>query len=242
MRYAVAVLFACALHVTVMAQTPIPSTPEEIDARIQELESAMIKAQADRYRAKHAMEYGDDSVKANYAKAKELESELIDLRKELNERLAVVDDTIRTGDADVAKQYQQINDLRLLTEAIRRELSFAERMTTNAADPELVALKTELAQSETEITTLQAGVKQAMETLKARKLEMAAGDKEAVRLSKKITEREAIYEREYGELQVTMDQTDAVKALDAQRGQLMQELQELRARKSRMADPAPGTP
>ncbi|HMO51720.1 MAG TPA: hypothetical protein PKE26_10575 [Kiritimatiellia bacterium] len=227
-------LFAVLLSMSASAFAAQPATLEEIDARIQEVEGALIRAQAARYQQKHHLEYNDPKAAPKYQQAKGLEKEVLDLRRDLDNRLRVTDPEVRRLEKEIARLNQESSSHRQLAEAIGRELTAAESAEGDAAEEQVALLRFELAQAEAQRDEKARQALETVETLNAHKEQAAAKDPEAADLLAQLRDREAAYREQFGELHQTMNQHPDVKALDADRQKLVQELQELRRARERL--------
>jgi chromosome segregation ATPase len=227
---------------TSLATEPAAATLEQVNSRIHAIEAALIKAQADRYRQKHELEYGDDALTPMRIEAKKLEKQLLEVRKAYNDRLRVLDEGIRTSESTIAATHKEITELGQLVEAIQREVQFAGDAGDATVKARLPDLETEVTQTEDQIMEKQANVKEAMQQLEERKKEVASGDQEAKAMLDEITALEAQYKASFGQLNTATDNSDAIKALDDQRQGLAAELQQLQEQKLKLLKTTTKTP
>lgn len=217
-----------------------PQTLEEVNARIQELELQLIQAQGERYRKKHELEFTDKELIPEREKAKKLEKQVLELQQAYDMRLKVLDESIRKGDSEISAKYREIKDLKLLDEAIQREMDFAGD-SDEKTNPELAAqLQVEQEQMQAQINQAVADVQQLTSNVMARKLEVTAKDKEAKKLLSQLQEAEAEYARVSGELQSKINQKPEIVAMEEPRIDVAAELQRTREiKKKLLAEQAP---
>jgi len=211
-----------------------PQTLEEVTARIQELELQMIQAQSERYLKKHELEYGDKELIPEREKAKKLEKQVIELQQAYDMRLKVLDESIRKGESDISAKYREIKDMKLLDEAIQREMDFAGESSVTTNSELNVQLKFEQQQMQSQINMAVMDIQQLNSNVTARKLEVTAKDKEAKKLSSQLQEAEAEYARVSNELQSKINQKPDIVALDEPRIDVAKELQLMREKKKKL--------
>jgi hypothetical protein len=234
LRYLSAALFALLfLHsVRADAETAAP-TRQELDARIAEVESALIQHQARHFQAKHQRAYGDTNLAPVRVASREAESGIIALRRSLDERVRILDADIREQQSVLARQRKELADLGLLDQALQREIALAEGITGAA---ELVAsLSAEREQAFAQREALALTLRDAEAALTERTKAVIATDAEATALQGQLTAQEAAFAAADGGLQRELDRDEAVVALTEERQALTTELQRLRAQRATLA-------
>jgi hypothetical protein len=234
LRFLAAVLFAslCLVPVRADDETAGP-TREELDARIAEVESALIQHQARHFQAKHQRAYGDTNLVPVRMASREAESGIIALRRSLDERVRILDSGIREQQSALARQRKELADLGLLDQALQREITLAGGITGAA---ELVAsLSAEREQAFAQREALALTLRDAEAALAERTKAVIAADAEATALQEQLTAQEEVFSAADGALQQELDADEAVVALTEERQALMSELQRLRAQRAALA-------
>ena len=190
---------------------------EQIQARITELESELIQAQAQRYQAKHGIEYSDPRIMPKRQEAKKLEKELLDTRAAYQERLRLLDETIRTNESSIARQQKEVGDMVQLAEAIQREIEFTA-VTTNAATAgQRPVLEAEWKLAQEQIQSKRDAIAQATKDLHARQAEVTARDATCAELAARVTKLEKDYLERFGAMHRDIDEKEAIANLDKAR-------------------------
>lgn len=233
LRYS-AILCVCHLGTVVSAPAEDPKTLEEVDARIQGLEMELIQAQAERFRVKNRIEYGDKELEPLRIKSRQLEARIAELRKDYEERLIVLDETLRGMNAEVSRKFKEVSDLELLKEAIQRETTLAADQG-GAAKVELARhLQVEQEQMDAQLNTARLDIQRLTGQLTERKQEITAGDKKARATLEELNEAEAEYADISSQLHGKINERPEVKKLDDPRVELASELQRLRDLKKKL--------
>ncbi len=206
---------------------------DQVNAKISALESALMASITERERARHELEYGDAEISPKRVESKKLEKQLVDLRQQYVEKLRISDKEYRDLEAEIGKKYDAMNDLKQLGEAIQREVTLAG-IATNTTNKDVPVLKVEDSLNQEQIEQIRVEIADLNAKLAEKKKQMTMADADLTRLADEIEALGVEHRRVLAELGASMDQTDTLKALDAQRQVIMTELREWRAIRDRL--------
>ena len=229
-------LLATVFRVPSHAEEAATPTREELDARIAELESALIAAQARHFQAKHQRAYGDTNLAPVRTASRHAEVGIISLRRSLDERVRILDAEVREQQSAIAGQRKELADLTQLAAAIDREIAAAGLLPES--DALVATLKSEREQAFTQRETLAAAITIAEQELAERTRAVIDADPEASALREQLEAQEKAFAGSDQALHAVLDTDEAVAALNEERQSLAAELQRLRAERDRLP-PAP---
>jgi len=239
-------IFHCAMVVWVIGvgalsgfaqgETPESMTLEQVTARITKLEGDLVSVITTQAREKHKAEFGDKEAIPQRVESKKLEKQLLELRTAYYERLRVKDEGIRTLEADIDRRYKEIKDFRQLTDAIDREISFAESSTNQAVAAQLTGLAAEAEQGRAQLVQAQVTLDQLNKELAEKRAAATAKDKQAGRMAEEIKELADQHQQALAELNKTVDVKVEVGQFDERRQAIMLELDVLRHQRNKLAN------
>jgi len=219
--------------VPAQAETDVADELARVDQRIQFIEANLIKMQGERFRARHEMEYGDAELSPKYQDAKAREKQLIEKRKQVDVHLLATDPTVATLETNVKELNARLREMRLLDDAIGREISSAG----NSGDLSRQAdLEAEKHKSAPDIRALEGSLQEAIAALTEKRRTITEADPETARLVQELITLEQEHQQAMDEVKRLADSSDPIKALDAQRQELATELQNLRTERKRLLE------
>jgi chromosome segregation ATPase len=230
---AVLVASTCALVFGASAEDP--ATVEELDARIAAIEASLIQSQAEMFRAKHGIEFGDPSLASERTDLKTLEKEVLDARKEYDDRLRSLDEGYRRGQSSLERKYKQLQDLTLLAETIDRETGYARDRGGEGVTGTVAALEVELSVAKNDRLRLHNEIETENAELDALRAELTSRDPRAAELKAWLDSRQALYDAAFESYQGKIKDRPELDAIDQKRRDLAAELQRLRAAREKLA-------
>lgn len=204
-------------------------TLEQVDTRISVVETALIKAQGDRYRGDPSA-LRDNSELADEANdIAKLEARLMELRRSYDERIQALDPEVAQKQEAIKSMTSKNAELETLASAIQNQLDAIVTSGGGGVEAFEIQLDQELTVLKNQIARNSVAMQQMSREVLERKREINASDGRAGELFSQIRDAEQVYSDRYSASLIRLAGQEEAKMLDRQRHALVKELQELRS-------------
>ena len=212
-------------------------SPESLDKQIAVLEEELLRAQAERFRQKHQLEYSDPEAIKLRQEAKTVEKELIDARRAYSDYMLARHENLRTLEDEIAALFRSSAEAQQQAAVIRNEIDLGEK---NNADTAGLTEQFEDATVRGKALEQQAVAK--TKEFNSTRDAAAAGDPESARLLAAVNDLDTRHRDAFARLNARLDESEVIQSLELKRREMAGQLVDLKKRRAALgAVPAPAS-